>query len=91
MNTRRRRLQNALLGLFIGDALAMPAHWFYNVDNIAKVFDGGIRGYVNSSHPHPESFMVGMTYNPDLEKAKQLGRDYDILHEHARFHNTSYS
>ena len=35
----RRRLQNALWGLFIGDALAMPAHWYYRVDNIQKVFE----------------------------------------------------
>ena len=91
LSTRKRRLQNALFGLFIGDALAMPAHWYYNLDNIAKVFDGGINGYVEPSHPHRESFMVGMAYNPDLENAKKLGRDFDILHEHARFYNTSYS
>jgi ADP-ribosylglycohydrolase len=91
LNTRRRRLQNALLGLFIGDALAMPAHWFYNIDNIAKVFNGGILGYLEPPHPHLESFMVGMAYNPDLENAKRLGRDYDILHEHARFYHTNYS
>ncbi len=91
LNARRRRLQNALLGLFIGDALAMPAHWYYNLDNIEKAFNGGIQGYVDPPHPHLESFMVGMTYTPDLQNAKRLGRDYDILHEHARFYNTSYS
>jgi len=61
---RQQRLRNALWGLFIGDALAMPAHWFYNIGNISDVFDGGIRGYVDPPHPHPESFMVGMTYRP---------------------------
>ena len=91
LNTRRRRLQNALFGLFVGDALSMPAHWYYKLDNITKVFDGGIHGYVDPPHPHLESFMVGMTYNPDLKNAKRLGRDYDILHGHARFYNTSYS
>ena len=69
----------------------MPAHWYYNLDNILKVFDGGIHGYVDPPHPHLESFMVGTAYNPDLETAKRLGRDYNILHEHARFYNTSYS
>ena len=69
LNIRRQRLQNALLGLFIGDALAMPAHWYYNPDNIAKVFGGGIRGYVDPPHPHLESFMVGMSYHPDLQTA----------------------
>jgi len=38
----------------------MPAHWFYNINNIAKVFNGGIRNYVDPPHPHLESFMVGM-------------------------------
>ena len=50
----RQRLQNALWGLFIGDALAMPAHWYYRVENIGKVFDGGIRDYQAPPHPHLE-------------------------------------
>ena len=87
----RRRLQNALWGLFIGDALAMPAHWFYKVDNVRKVFDGGIRDYQEPPHPHLESFMVGMAYHPDVETAKRQGRAFDILHEHSRFYHTSYS
>ncbi|MBW2412414.1 MAG: ADP-ribosylglycohydrolase family protein, partial [Deltaproteobacteria bacterium] len=84
-------MQNALWGLFIGDALAMPAHWYYDIDNITDIFDGGIRRYEKPPHPHIESFMVGMGYHPDIEVAKRLGRPYDILHEHARFYNTSYS
>ncbi len=89
--SRRRRLRNALWGLFIGDALSMPAHWYYNIENIPKAFGGDIRGYMDPPHPHVESFMVGMTYEPDVENAKRLGRPYDILHEHVRFYATSYS
>ncbi len=87
----RQRLQNALWGLFIGDALAMPAHWYYKLENIPKVFDGGIQAYAEPPHPHLESFMVGMAYHPDVENAKRQGRAFDILHEHARFYHTSYS
>ncbi|CAB1078122.1 hypothetical protein D1AOALGA4SA_5887 [Olavius algarvensis Delta 1 endosymbiont] len=90
-NIKKRRLKNALWGLFIGDALAMPAHWYYNTDNVAKDFDGGIRGYADAPHPHPESFMVGMGYHPDVTVAQGLERPYDILHEHAQFYHTSYS
>ena len=89
-NIRRRRLINALWCLFIGDSLAMPAHWYYNTGNIVKDFDGGIRSYADPPHPHPESFMVGMGYHPDVSAAGQLNRPYDILHEHARFYHTSY-
>lgn len=89
--SRGRRVRNALWGLFIGDALAMPAHWFYSLGNIRQYFNGGIRGYEAPPHPHPESFMVGMAYHPDVETANRLGRPYDILHAHARFYDTSYS
>jgi len=91
MTDRKRRLQNALWGLFIGDALAMPAHWYYNVENIKRDFDGGVTGYSDPPHPHPESFMVGMAYQPDVDNAKRLQRPFDILHEHARFYQTTYS
>jgi ADP-ribosyl-[dinitrogen reductase] hydrolase len=91
MQDRKQRIKNALWGLFIGDALAMPAHWYYNVDNIKRDFDGGVTGYVAPPNPHPESFMVGMAYRPDVENANKLGRPFDILHEHARFYQTTYS
>jgi ADP-ribosylglycohydrolase len=90
-SARRRRIRNALWGLFIGDALAMPAHWYYRTENIVKDFNGGISSYVDPPHPHPESFMVGMGYDPDVATADRLGRTYDILHEHARFYKTCYS
>lgn len=88
---RTHRIQNALWGLFIGDALAMPAHWFYRLQNIKETFDGGITDFVDPPHPHPESFMAGMTYRPNIENAKKLGRRYDILHQHARFYQTNFS
>ncbi|MHC4958055.1 MAG: ADP-ribosylglycohydrolase family protein [Planctomycetota bacterium] len=91
MPDRAQRIRNALWGLFTGDALAMPAHWFYRLENIEEVFDGGITGYVDAPHPHPEAFMVGMAYRPDVDKAQRLARPFDILHEHVRFYNTNYS
>ena len=91
MTTRRDRIEAALWGLFIADALAMPAHWYYNRDNLRRDFDGGVKGYVDPPHPHPEAFMVGMGYNPNIAKAADHGRAYDILHDHARFYQTSWS
>ena len=90
-NARRGRIENALWGLFVGDALAMPAHWIYQLDNVAATFGGPVRGFEAAPHPHPESFMVGMGYRPDVDSAECLGRPYDILHEGARFYETSYS
>ena len=87
---RLKRIQNVLWGLFVGDALAMPVHWYYNPNNIKKDFNGGITTYEAARHPHPESFMVGMGYHPDVETARRIKRPFDILHEHVRFYSTSY-
>ena len=86
-----RRVENALWGLFIGDALSMPVHWYYDRKNITREFSRGVNGYEAPRHPHPESFMVGMSYRPDTDRARELGRPYDILHEHVRFYDASYS
>tara|TARA_R110002096_G_scaffold13623_4_gene48013 strand:- start:1619 stop:2869 length:1251 start_codon:yes stop_codon:yes gene_type:complete len=88
---RKNRIRNALWGLFAGDALAMPAHWFYSLDNLRETFASGVTRYEAAPHPHPESFMVGMGYHPDVESAKRLGRPYNTLHEHIRFYDTSFS
>ena len=84
------RIENALWGLFISDALSMPAHWYYKLEYLKRDF-GAIDGYNDAPHPHPESFMVGNGYHPDVSKANELGRPYEILHDHIRFYNTSYN
>lgn len=86
----KKRVQNALWGLFIADSLAMPAHWYYKLEYLKKAF-GVITGYNDAPHPHPESFMVGNNYHPDIEKAKALKRPFDITGEHSRFYDTSYN
>ena len=88
---RVHRIQNALWGLFIGNALAIPAHWFYRLQNIKETFGSGITGFVDPPHPHPESFMAGMPYRPNMENAKKTGRPYDILHHHTHYHLTDFS
>ncbi len=85
-----QRLKNALWGIFISDALSMPTHWYYKREYIKEGFEGGITGYNDAPHPHPESFMVGGSYLPNIQKAKELNRPYDILHQHLRFYNTNY-
>jgi ADP-ribosylglycohydrolase len=47
----------ALSNLFIGDALAMPVHWFYNVNDIDNAFPSGIRTFEAPPEFHPSSIM----------------------------------
>lgn len=47
----------ALQNLFIGDALAMPVHWFYRVSDIDKAFPNGIKTLEAPPVFHPSSIM----------------------------------
>jgi ADP-ribosylglycohydrolase len=51
------RAKAALASLFVGDALAMPVHWYYNPDDIERAFPGGIRTFEAAPEFHPSSIM----------------------------------
>ena len=54
--TRADRIRGALWGLFVGDALAMPVHWYYDVAALQRDF-GTIRDYRSPNDVHPNSIM----------------------------------
>ena len=67
----------AVWGTFIGDALAMPVHWYY--DRAALHRDYGIvRDYKAPRNPHPDSILWRSVYTPLNERG-------DILHEQAQY------
>lgn len=52
------RIGGALWGLFIGDALAMPTHWFYGGERqVHGTYGGALKGYVKPSKELPGSIM----------------------------------
>lgn len=55
--TLLERKQGALFGLFAGDVLAMPVHWYYDVNNLKKEY-GQITGYTKP-HDHMEGGYIG--------------------------------
>ena len=46
--------RGALYGLCIGDALAMPVHWYYNRQSLLEDY-GRVTDYVTPRNPHPDS------------------------------------
>lgn len=50
------RFRGALWGMFVGDALAMPVHWYYDVAALQRDF-GTIRDYRAPKDFHPNSIM----------------------------------
>lgn len=65
-------MQNAFLGSLVADALAMPVHWYYDVEAMDSDY-GPINGYLSPHNPHPNSILWRSHYNPASRKA-------DILH-----------
>jgi ADP-ribosyl-[dinitrogen reductase] hydrolase len=55
--TRADRLRGALWGMFVGDALAMPVHWYYDIAALQRDF-GVIRDYHAPKSKHPSSIMA---------------------------------
>lgn len=78
MNTthldRADRIRGALWGMFIGDALAMPVHWYYNIAALWHDF-GQIRDYQAPKAHHPNSIMA----LANTGKAGRGSQDGDIV------------
>lgn len=69
------RARGALLGLAIGDALAMPVHWYY--DRAALLADYGlVDRYLAPKNPHPGSILWRSSYTPLNDRG-------EILHDQA--------
>jgi ADP-ribosylglycohydrolase len=75
--TMKSRKRGCLYGLFIGDALAMPVHWYY--DRLALQRDyGHVRDFLAPRNPHPDSILWRSSYEP-------ISKAGNILHEQAQF------
>jgi ADP-ribosylglycohydrolase len=53
---QRDRARGALWGMFVADALAMPAHWYYDVAALRRDF-GTLRDYQAPPAHHPNSIL----------------------------------
>jgi len=74
-------LEGALWGIFIGDALAQPIHWYYSLD-ILKEHYGEIMDYVSprSDVTHPDSWKYYQNVKVDEEP-------FDIFQDLKEYYN----
>ncbi|HBH30198.1 MAG: ADP-ribosylglycohydrolase family protein [Desulfofustis sp. PB-SRB1] len=80
MNTTSRR-HGALFGMFIGDALAMPVHWYYDRSALRRDY-GVVDAYLSPRNPHPDSILYRSSWRP-------VRPELDIRHEQARYWGTA--
>lgn len=55
--TLAEQIRGALWGMFVGDALAMPVHWYYDLTSLRRDF-GVIRDFQAPKAHHPNSIMA---------------------------------
>lgn len=72
---RFHRLNQARLGMFIGDALAMPVHWYYDTWALRMEY-GEVTDFLAPHNPHQDSILWRSSYTPTAPKA-------EILHDQA--------
>lgn len=71
------RQSGAILGMYVGDALAMPVHYYVHRHALAHDY-GKVTDYLKPKNPHPDSTLWRSKYTPLNEKG-------EILHEQARY------
>lgn len=76
-STPEARVRGALWGQFVGDALAMPVHWYYNRAALARDY-GRVTDFVAPKSPHSDSILWRSEY-------RALNPKGEILHDQARF------
>lgn len=69
--------QNAMLGSFIADAVAMPVHWYYDTAALDQDY-GTFTDYVAPKNPHRDSILWRSRYQARNKKG-------DILHDQAKY------
>ncbi len=65
-------LQNAFLGSLVGDAIAMPVHWYYDRNALDRDY-GDFEEYLAPRNPHPDSILWRSSFDPIGPKADILG------------------
>ena len=55
--TLEQRAQGALIGAYVGDALALGPHWYYDLDALRRDYGDWIDGYTD---PRPDRYHAGL-------------------------------
>ena len=53
----KRAKEEAVYGMLVADAVAMPVHWYYNPDDIKRGYGSWLTGYVAPNSKHPSSIL----------------------------------
>ena len=71
------RIQNAMLGALVADAVSMPVHWYYDTAALDRDY-GAFNTYLAPKNPHPDSILWRSHY-------QARNKQGEILHDQAKY------
>mmetsp|Transcript_15456 Transcript_15456/g.45920 ORF Transcript_15456/g.45920 Transcript_15456/m.45920 type:complete len:619 (+) Transcript_15456:1-1857(+) len=92
---RRSRVEGSMYGIFVGDALAMPVHWYYSPRQLRADY-GSIEGYVAPKAVHSSNVIMAEHWRNNKHEVQTLVCNGHILtpdkaavwaRENAHYHN----
>eukprot|EP00930_Biecheleria_cincta_P071964 TRINITY_DN59403_c0_g1_i1.p1 TRINITY_DN59403_c0_g1~~TRINITY_DN59403_c0_g1_i1.p1 ORF type:complete len:392 (-),score=56.13 TRINITY_DN59403_c0_g1_i1:171-1319(-) len=86
----RSRLQASLWGVFVGDALAMPVHWYYDTDALDRDY-GMISSYVAPLERHSSNGIMNNHWRDNKHNIQGLIQQNIMLHGKANHWATRFT
>lgn len=95
--SRKERIRGAIMGAFVGDALALGPHWYYDLDELRSVYGEWIRDY---TEPKPGRYHAGLPAGASSQSGIILAltlqslvdcKGYDEAHFCSRLDNELFS
>lgn len=87
MNTKQDRAQGALIGAFIGEALGVGPHWFYDLAELHATYGTWISDYTN---PQKDRYHDGVKAGELSQQGLIIQKTAEYLVKHKAYDHDSY-
>lgn len=81
------RAQGALMGAYIGDALALGPHWYYNLDELHRNYGAWISDYTD---PKPGHYHAGLKAGQSSQAGFILDLLVDSINKHSDYNQSDF-
>src|SRR5699024_2544218 len=84
---RKSRIEGALMGAFVGDALALGPHWYYDLDELRREYGDWITDYTT---PKPGRYHSGLKAGASSQAGIILALTLESLVNHRGYDEADF-
>lgn len=85
--SRSERIRGAIMGAFVGDALALGPHWYYDLDELRSAYGEWIRDY---TAPRPGRYHAGLPAGASSQSGVILALTLQSLVDSGRYDEADF-